>query len=208
MRAVPTAAQAELAARLEVATEPLSVADLSAVTGQHSNTLREHLDALISLGLLERSRRAGSGRGRPAYVYTLVPRGRDVASTSLFNALAGHLRATSEHPGATAETLGRTTAAAAVSVPVTSGRDALVTAMEGWGFAPSPRGDGPWLLRECPLLDVAVTDPDVVCGFHRGIARGIAESAGMDPSAVELVPFAEPDACLITLPEPSAPAGP
>lgn len=199
--AVPTAAQTQLAARLEHVGGPISLADLSAVTGQHSNTLRDHLDALICLGLVERKLRPSSRRGRPAYVYALVSHHRAEAPASLLNALTGYLRATSENPGATAETLGRATAADEVTAAATSGTDTLVTAMERWGFAPSARGNRRWELRECPLLNIAMTDPDVVCGFHRGMTKGVAEAVGLDPAAVELVPFVEPEACLITLPD-------
>jgi len=46
-----------------------TVAELAAALGQHPNTVREHLDALVRAGLTERTLRHSAGRGRPAALY-------------------------------------------------------------------------------------------------------------------------------------------
>ncbi|MCM3661026.1 helix-turn-helix domain-containing protein [Georgenia satyanarayanai] len=46
-----------------------TVAELAQALGQHPNTVREHLDALVRAGLTERTLRHSAGRGRPAALY-------------------------------------------------------------------------------------------------------------------------------------------
>lgn len=46
-----------------------TVAELAEALGQHPNTVREHLDALVRAGLTERTLRHSAGRGRPAALY-------------------------------------------------------------------------------------------------------------------------------------------
>lgn len=50
-------------------------------------------------------------------------------------------------------------------------------------------------LRSCPFLDVARRHPDVVCGVHLGLLRGLAEQAAAGAFATELFPFARPGVC-------------
>ncbi len=46
-----------------------TVAELAGALGQHVNTVREHLEALAGAGLVQRSLRRSTGRGRPASLY-------------------------------------------------------------------------------------------------------------------------------------------
>ncbi len=55
-------------------------------------------------------------------------------------------------------------------------------------------------LTTCPLLDAARRNPDVVCEVHLGIVRGALDRLGSDPAGADLLAFAEPGACLLTLP--------
>src|SRR5699024_2547056 len=51
------------------------ISTLSDAMALHPNTLREHLDALVSGGFAERHRAAPQGRGRPAWIYTAADSG-------------------------------------------------------------------------------------------------------------------------------------
>jgi predicted ArsR family transcriptional regulator len=58
----------------------------------------------------------------------------------------------------------------------------LSDAMVRQGFEPEVRPQGAdveIVLRRCPWASTAVADPDTVCGLHRGIAEGLAESSGI-----------------------------
>lgn len=222
--AVATPAQAEVLSELN-AEGPATAAELSARTGQHPNTVREHLDALVGLGLAERERDAPAGRGRPAYRYAALPHPTEgPAYRALIAALVEHFvdSATQDPlailPDATVEerasALGRQTplpvgVAELVRASV-GGRGAhatrqrvaraLATVMTGQGFATEelPRGRGLRLVR-CPLLGVADRHSEVVCGFHHGMVQAVGIAAGADPSSIHLEPFAEPGACVVRI---------
>ena len=91
--------------------EPCTVAALSDLIGQHSNTIREHLDKLVTGGLVVRTRADVQGRGRPAWLYSAA---REVGSdqgnreySALASALADHIERTSPQPGVDAIEAGR-----------------------------------------------------------------------------------------------------
>ena len=68
------------------------------------------------------------------------------------------------------------------------------------GFDPRPDDAHTTLrLTRCPLLEAAEKHPDVICAVHLGIARGAMAEYGADDSAVDLLPVAEPGACLLHL---------
>jgi predicted ArsR family transcriptional regulator len=81
--AVATPAQAEVLAAL-TASGPSTAAELGSRMGQHTNTVREHLDALVALGLTTRERESPAGRGRPAYRYAAVSASPEGAAYRVF----------------------------------------------------------------------------------------------------------------------------
>lgn len=209
-----TALSAQRAAVLEQLQQraaAATVADLATDLGLHTNTAREHLDALVGQGLAVRERAVSSGRGRPAWLYTAATdtvepdvRVRDYAG--LAAALAGHLERTSVDPGADALEAGRLWGrelAGAEGVARTTalvGRRRTVDLLGGLGF--DPRVDAratTAALRRCPLLDAARQYPQVVCNVHLGIVRGAYEIYGGDPRRTALLPFSEPGACRLHL---------
>ena len=186
---------------------PLSIAELSALTGLHGNTVREHLDSLVRTGLAQRNHGSVEGRGRPAWQYSAMParghEGREYAA--LATALAGQLARTSAHPVvdavAAGSEWGRQLAEPVSADGPLDTRKQVVRMLDELGFDPDP--DGEWKivkLRSCPLLDAARDQPDVVCGVHHGIVKGALQSLGADPDGTELHAFHEPGACCLTLP--------
>ena len=81
--AVATPAQAEVLAALTTS-GPSTAAELASRMGQHTNTVREHLDALVALGLTARERESPAGRGRPAYRYAAVSASPEGAAYRVF----------------------------------------------------------------------------------------------------------------------------
>jgi predicted ArsR family transcriptional regulator len=77
------------------------------------------------------------------------------------------------------------------------------------GFAAQPdRSARVVRLTRCPLLEAAHQAPDIVCSVHRGIAEGALEEFGTaefgtasdgSSDGVQLLPFAEPGACVLRL---------
>lgn len=54
-------------------------------------------------------------------------------------------------------------------------------------------------LRGCPFRDAAVEHPEVVCSAHRGLLDGTVERLGHDTGEATLLPFVEPELCLVRL---------
>lgn len=191
--------------------EPVTLSALAETTGLHVNTLREHLDALARLGLVVRRRAAPAGRGRPAWLYEAADQEAGEAVTEyagLASALAAGIARVSDRPGPDAaragEDWGRDLARATGATPASAedARDAVVDLVDGLGFEPRRTPGEPETVRltRCPLLQAAHRNTEVVCSVHLGVVRGALQAFGADPVGSGLVPFAEPGACLLTVP--------
>jgi predicted ArsR family transcriptional regulator len=204
-----TPAQAALVDRLLEQPEPLSLASLVTVTGQHENTIREHLAELVRRGQVRRHRAEINGRGRPAWLYELVDdRAPRSEYAGLAAALAGSIARTSDDPSRDAihagEEWGRELArerGATASSP-TAAREHTRRILADLGFEPQAGEDEPQTTRltPCPLLEAAYRHQEVVCAVHLGIVHSLIVQHGADPTGTELIPFAEPGACLLTMP--------
>jgi predicted ArsR family transcriptional regulator len=207
---VPALSASRAAVLDAVRTRPSTLAALSAATGLHPNTLREHLEALAHHHLVRRTPAPPSGRGRPAWVYEATgaapaPAGSEYAG--LAGALAAGLHRASASPWEDAVsagtawggTLARGRLAGRPAGPE-SARAEVVGLLAELRFAPEPAAQpGVVRLTRCPLLDAAKEHPEVVCGVHLGIVRGALQELGADPGDTALQPFAEPGACRLTL---------
>ncbi|MGX6510642.1 helix-turn-helix transcriptional regulator [Rhodococcus sp. SJ-2] len=198
---------------------PTRVGDVSTRLGLHQNTVREHLDALVGLDLVERTREKAHGRGRPAQLYrptpTADPTGAHRDYAGLATALAGHIARTSTDPEADARAAGiawgREIAREVIDLMATETNDPHAFALDvliRLGFDPVDRGPALGVaLRRCPLLEAARRYPTVVCQVHLGIIEGaLLEIDAPTGPGLDLLAFAEPDACRLFLPDPSFPA--
>jgi len=188
----------------------LSLGRLSEETGLHANTLRGHLDALAGLGLARRERAEPAGRGRPGWLWSAA-RSAPGEYAGLATALARTVHRTSADPAGDAIEAGRAWGHELAAARPAGGADVPVRArvrelLAGLGFGPEraqadARTDTGTTLRltRCPLLDVARELPDVVCNVHLGLVGGALEEYHSDDVDAELVPFAEPGACLLHL---------
>lgn len=187
---------------------PPQLAALAQASGLHANTLREHLDALIADGWVRRVRSEPQGRGRPAWRYEALEDRAHDEYAGLATALAASIAATSPAPAETArfagEQWGRTLAGGRDADPQTpdQAREEVVAMLDDLGFEPEVDTERPEQVRltRCPLLDAAHRYPGVVCEVHRGIVSGALASWDADPTGTDLVPFAEPGACLLVVP--------
>jgi predicted ArsR family transcriptional regulator len=174
----------------------------------HHNTARGHLDALVELGLVVRSRRPAVGRGRPAWLYTSVvgagPDDRSDDYLALTTAFATHVAQTSSDPIEASRAIGRDWGQRlAAASSDRAGRAEVLALFARGGFGPELSSDGASVaLRRCPLLEAARTHPEVVCQVHQGMVQGILEARGVDSTGVRLLPFAEPGACRLEFPQP------
>ena len=204
-----SAARSAILERLRDQPEPLTLVSLVSATGLHENTVREHLTALVRRGLVHRHLAEPTGRGRPAWRYELSddePPASEYAGLAV--ALARVIARESDDPGRAATTAGEEWGrelahdrGSTTHSPDTAHHQVL-RLLDDLGFAPVPSRERPTEVRltRCPLLEAAHRNPDVVCGVHLGIVRGVLIEHGADPTGSALVPFAEPGACLLLLP--------
>lgn len=177
---------------LAAAEGPVTITALTAELGGHPNSVRMHLEHLVSEGFAVEEPAPTGGRGRPPRAYRATIAGLQVAgqddawdgATALVAAIAEQL-ATASEPAEQARTLG-----------VRWGRrlkhaDAdLLTTLAAQGFAPRVAEDG-IELRTCPLLETARQVPEIVCGIHQGLIDELS------PEPLRLAPFARPGACVV-----------
>jgi predicted ArsR family transcriptional regulator len=204
--------------------QPLGVGEVAQHVGLHQNTVRSHLDLLVESGYATRHSEAPRGPGRPRVVYeaTAAPEG-DRNYRLLAEVLAQHLVATSERPGEAAVNAGRSwvestgrrqrgddEAGTAAGLPISeeAAIAAVVRMLGDSGFAPELSADGTSInLHRCPFRELAVSNPDVVCGAHLGIIQGALADLGTMVSATRLLPFVTPGLCVTTLTRPATGAG-
>jgi predicted ArsR family transcriptional regulator len=116
--------------------------------------------------------------------------------------LAGHLARTNPDAGeevvAAGEAWGRSLTEREQRGKAKDARRRTGRLLADLGFAPEP-DDALRTVRlvRCPLLDAAREHPEVVCAVHLGLVRGALDNLGADPSGAELLPFAEPGACVL-----------
>jgi predicted ArsR family transcriptional regulator len=210
-----SAARARILNLLVDQPEPCTVKALTALTRQHPNTVREHLDGLVEDWRAVRTRAPAHGRGRPAWLYSAAtedgsePGFREYSG--LASTLAAQIARTSRHPRADSIEAGRIwgrqlirQSGAAVTADVGEGsgpgagtgtqkalspvaaRREVVALLERLGFAPSPDARfGVVKLCRCPLLEAAHQHPEVVCGVHLGVVRGALKEMGAGPDRTE-----------------------
>lgn len=189
---------------------PVGVTELAERLGIHPNTVRFHLDALVTQGLVDRRLEKPSGRGRPRTVHTPRPgmdRGGQRQYQLLAKILLGEL-STSTDAGGAAEAAGRNWGGYLIEhVPpshqpdVAEATQRLSAMMTDLGFAPEYGGDAAerLRLRHCPFLELAEEYSSTLCPLHLGLMQGALTEIRAPITATSLEPFAEPDACIVHL---------
>jgi predicted ArsR family transcriptional regulator len=175
--------------------------------GRHPNTLRDHLAALVELGLEARHQAPVDGRGRPRWLYGATGAGEVDENAELAAALAWRIAHREKDPLAATREVSRHWAGQIVArlelepqPTPKAGREQVVAVLDELGYAPRPdaRIDRVALTR-CPLLQVASNVPEVVCTVHRGLVEELLDASGADPQRVTLEPFAHPGTCSLRL---------
>ena len=192
---------------------PLGVRALAVATQLSANAVRFHLDHLIDLGVVRGVKDLDHvGAGRPAVLYSAMP-AEAVDPEAAYRLLAGVLaRELTRSGGPHAATdAGRSWARCLIPDGIASGKGdplaVVLSLFEGTGFSPTLGADGRTVeLHRCPFLDLAVAQPEVVCGVHLGLLTGVLEAIG-SPTKVRLVPVLDDSGpCLVRLGKAAAPA--
>ncbi|HET8681886.1 MAG TPA: helix-turn-helix domain-containing protein [Micromonosporaceae bacterium] len=212
-RALGSASRVAILRLARAAPGGVTIADVAAETGLHLSTVRAHLDRLVEAGLLVKARGGAGAPGRPAWRYrAAAPDPAPGSYRGLAAALLDHLGTdTGDGRSAAArvgEAWGRRLAA---EEPGTAPADGLLRVLDWLGFAPVSAAPAPGgaagaaaaevHLRACPFLDLVADNPEVMCGLHLGVVRGVlAELGSAAVDAATLEPFGAPAACVVRVP--------
>ena len=190
---------------------PREIPELARLLGVHSTTVRGHLEKLRDAGVLEEEPGVPTGRGRPSKRYRLRepllagdPEVRLFVAglVSLLRTACGEgaVGAAEEEGARRGRDLGRSFRHPSIEQAVR----VVVETLERLSFAPSPpirRNDIVAVdVRHCPF-GVDPDDPggSVICAFHEGLVRGLAEVASGQNLGVLLRPFVAPGRCRVEL---------
>jgi predicted ArsR family transcriptional regulator len=196
---------------LRAAPGPMSITAIADTLGVHPNTVRFHLDTLVSDGRVEHVEPDRKRPGRPPLMFRAI-RQMDPSGPRHYRLLADILAmglAAGRDPRAKALATGRAWGRRLES-PVPHGKkigakesiDHLVGVLDELGFAPERRKSGGQQqigLRHCPFLELAETRTNVVCPIHLGLMQGVLESSAAPVGVDRLDAFVEPDLCLAHL---------
>ena len=162
----------------------VTVAELTKFVGLNHNAVRQHLAVLKDANLVVEEREQRDRPGRPRLLYRLHPEvldrwGAPGAYPWLANLLAAALR-NQEEPRLAGREEGLRRAAE-IDNPGTDRALLLESEMLRRGFRPAlAEQDGrlELILRRCPFVEVARSDPGTVCQLHLGLVEGLAEGLG------------------------------
>lgn len=202
--ALASASRRQVLDALRSAPEPLDASAVADRLGLHVTTARFHLDQLVAGGLAQRLVGAEKRPGRPRLLYATAGPIRDEdAREQLIEVLAAAL-AREADPGTDALSAGRRWGETFARPDPEDPLPALVDVFERLGFDPETDTAADSIrLRACPFRAAAREHPDVVCSVHRGLIQNLLD--GSAPQA-RLLPFVEPELCVVALDWPSASA--
>jgi predicted ArsR family transcriptional regulator len=192
---------------LKAAHSSMSIATIADTLDVHPNTVRFHLDTLVSSGRVEQVASDRKGPGRPALLFRATQR-MDPGGLRHYRLLAEILAvalAGDRDADARATAAGREWGlqlkppAAAEAPDAEQSIEHLVGFLDDLGFAPERRGSEQVELRHCPFLELAESQKAVICSIHLGLMRGALETWQAPVTADRLDAFAEPDLCLVHL---------
>ena len=189
----------------------MSIVAIADFLGVHPNTVRFHLDTLLSDGRVERVEPGRKRPGRPPLMFRAI-RQMDPSGPRHYRLLAEILAmslAAGRDPRARALAAGRawgrrleSPAPHRKQIGAKESIDRLVGLLDELGFAPERRksgGEQQIGLRHCPFLELAEARTDVVCPIHLGLMQGVLESSAAPVGVDRLDAFVEPDLCLAHL---------
>ena len=194
--------------QLRAAPDGLDVRTLARRLDLHENTVRWHLGILDDAGFID-SHPASDGKpGRPRMLYVLRPGADDGAGRDEHRLLATILTGTlaelsdgGERAAEAGRAWGRYLVRRPSPLERVSDEQAITEVtrlLDEQGFAASASGDEIHM-RRCPLHDLAETNPEIVCGAHRGLIAGALEELGSELKVEGLDVFVEPDLCIARL---------
>lgn len=194
-------------AHLQEVAEPESTETMAEILDLHPNTVRFHLDALLSAGLVRRLTERRGVQGRPRVLFTAAPTAPPVTDApyrALVHAMLSYLRDDERPDNPVAERLGEAWGRqlAESETDPTAGVHGLVAVVNGLGLSSRvAEEDGVRSLEivRCPFRELTLGGDTTVCRIHLGMMRGYLAATGADETVAELRPWVGPELCLARL---------
>lgn len=197
---------------LRASPTPMAIAELAVLCQLHVTTVRFHLDALTSAGLVSAEPERHPARGRPRRLYRalppLEPGHADSGYERLARVLAAHWASSEDDPVDRAEAAGRAWALDDLTDTPGSPRSiedaasTLTTLFAEMGFDPELESTPEEIrirLHACPFESVARQSPNVVCALHLGLMRGVLTRLDAPETDNRLNPWETPQTCVAHL---------
>ena len=184
----------------------MRVDELRAALGLSANAVRFQLARLVACGAVREEHPPATGPGRPPVAYRAVPEEAvdDAAAYRSLARMLGDALGTLAAPEQVAEVGERWARHRQLpptpDVDPSTPQERVVTLLDDLGFAPELADDGRTVaLHRCAYSQLAVEQPQVVCGLHLGMVRGaIGDQA--DDVRVGLTPVLDGSGpCLVHL---------
>jgi predicted ArsR family transcriptional regulator len=202
----PSGRREDVLASLRNAPDAMTIVDIAEQLEVHPNTVRFHLEALVTDGRVERVEPGRKRQGRPPLMYRAV-RGMDPGGSRRYRLLAEILTsALAGDPNASAKALeagrawaSRVTSATRTKPGTRASVNRLIGLLDDLGFAPQRMdvdGEAQVGLHHCPFLELAEGASAVVCPIHLGLMQGALKTWRAPVTVDRLEPFVEPDLCL------------
>ncbi|HEY0637912.1 MAG TPA: helix-turn-helix domain-containing protein [Pseudonocardiaceae bacterium] len=193
----------------------LGVREIAEQAGLHANTVRFHLDRLVTDGVVARHTEGRTGPGRPPLTFTMgagpAAHGQKRSYRLLAEILAGFIAGAMPAAAAAAAQAGRTWGRYLAERPAPYRRTGheealtqLLRILDDIGFAPefaTPGGRREIRLRHRPFIEVAAEHREAVCSVHLGLMQGGPAEMRAPLTANRLEPLVQPSLCVAGLTE-------
>lgn len=172
-----------------------TVAEISAATNLHPNTVREHLQRLMDAGHVLQEREVRTVRGRPRVLYSAATGETSETSSPIAKE---RVQAAAKRGDLMRRALPHT--AGSLETKATHQMDAVIDDLIDAGFDPLIDEENLTIdLTPCPHATSQADHRDTLCSVHLGLIQGVLNEAGGPLEVVGMEPSCNPADCVIHL---------